>query len=372
VAVAGALNRAARRDDLVPLEALRAREGRYRVRLGAELREDDYYDDVALRLVDHPPDVDVVADAGGELHGVAGAAAPARATDASGTDRTALLAADDGDAWESVDLAATLDGGTRDWVVAEFPRPRGAAEALLVLRGRNTRLLQDAYHEYMRRLGPGVRKLMRATSTWPPYRPIVDGLLGGPAFAMDVSVETESGWAPAGKVGPIGPAGPRTIALRLALPAGAAETVRVRLAVLPGTWSVEQARLGVPADAELHVADVPPAGSVLEGPGAAEAARGGVVDAPGAGGGTVRVPFGHALTVLFDAPPIDQRVERTAFLRVTGYYEELDSTRMPCIRWRQLAADVLQPNAFARFVLWRLARREALRHVAAAVGVAAP
>ncbi len=138
-ALAGALNRGARRQDVLPLGALRVDgESRYRVRLSAELREDDTYESLALQIVDHAPGTEIVAGPGGALLAVRDARGPSGAWDAAGRDRLAPLAAGDGETWNGADTRMLLDGEIRDWTVVELPRPASGGEAVLIVRGRNT------------------------------------------------------------------------------------------------------------------------------------------------------------------------------------------------------------------------------------------
>ncbi|MBI5490518.1 MAG: hypothetical protein HY905_24500 [Deltaproteobacteria bacterium] len=369
-ALAGALNRGARREDRVPLGPLAAVDGRYRVRLAAELLEDDTFDSVALDLVDHDPALEVVADTDGTLLAVRDPVAPLAVLDAAGRDRLPPLLADDGDAWEGINAASVLDDRVRDWVTVEFPRPAPAGDVVLLVRGSNTAFLQDSYHAYIRQFGPGLPKLMRGTSAFPAYRPIVEGLLRSAGFALDVAVENLPDWKPIGTLPAIGPAGPRTVALRLSLPPSDAPTFRVRLAVLPGAWRVEQVRLASLVDAALEPRTLAPIGSVLDAP-----------DADGRDlasdllahrdGRTLVVPYRHGLTVLFDAPAPAPTLSRSAFLRVEGWYEERDASPLPCIRWRNLFSAALGQNSFATFVLERLRKQEAIR-LLAGLGASAP
>ncbi|MBI5501576.1 MAG: hypothetical protein HY907_15130 [Deltaproteobacteria bacterium] len=362
-ALTGALNRGARREDRVPLGPLAAIDGRYRVRLAAELLEDDSFDSVALDLVDHDPALEIVAGPDETLLAVRAPLAPLAVLDAAGRDRLPPLLADDGDGWEGTDVSSVLDGRVRDWVTVEFPRPAGAGDVVLLVRGNNTAFLQDSYHAYIRQFGPGLPKLMRGTSAFPAYRPIVEGLLRSAGFAMDVAVEDLPDWKPLGTLPAVGPAGPRTVALRLSLPPSDAPTFRVRLAVLPGAWRVEQVRLASPVDADLAVRSLSPSGSMIDAP---NATIRDVAPDPLAAidGRTLDVPYRHGLTVLFDAPAPAPALSRSAFLRVEGWYEERDASPLPCIRWRNLFSAALGQDSFATFVLERLRKQEALRLLA--------
>lgn len=365
-ALVGALNRGAARGDTVPLPAAREEDGRYAVRLGAELQEDDYFESLSLRVVDRPAGIEVVPDARGTLVAARRVARPAAARDAGGVDRTAELSDDDGDAWVGDDTSRSLDGRPRDWAIVEFDRPRSGTEAVLVIRGRNTRFIQDSYHAFMFRFGPGIRKFMRRASSWPGYGAAVDALLMRAGFALEVAVDDGGVWRPVGRIGPIGPAGPRAVALPVRLPdRTAAEPVRVRLTALPGAWEIDRVGLGLRSAARLRTTTVQPTGSRLAGPNGATLDSG-AADPGDSGAATVRVPYRHSIEVLFAAPPPRRGSERDVFLVVRGWYEELDYSRRPCVAWGELWRAATHPGAFADFVVERLRRRLAPPAVAMA------
>lgn len=367
-ALTGALNRGARREDHVPLEPLEAVAGRYQVRLAAELRERDHFDSLALELVDHAPGVEVVVDTTGALWAVRDAVAPRAVVDAGGRDRLAALLADDAQAWEGLDDTWRLDGRMRDWVELEFPRPEGEGplDVALLVRGSNTGFVQEAYHAYMRQFGPGLPKLMRGTSGFPAYGPVVTGLLRSAGFALEAELDQPAAWTDLGSFPAVGPAGPRTVALRFVLPAAEDPVCRVRLAALPGAWRLERVQLAVVVGDEVEARAVPPIGSVLDAPDGPtqdlDAARLAERD-----GRVQLLPYRHGLTVLFEAPALAPGSVRTAFLSVAGWYEELDASPLPCIQWRRLLAAWWGTDSFANFVVDRLRKRRAL-HLLAGLG----
>ena len=153
------------------------------------------------------------------------------------------------------------------------------------------------------------------------------------------------------------------VALPFTLAPSDEPTCRVRLAVLPGAWRVEQVRLVSAMDAELDVRTVAPAGSTLDAPDGRTRNVGPEMLAE-RDGRVQQVPYRHGLTVLFDAPPLDSSLRRAAFLRVHGWYEELDASPLPCIRWRKLFTAAGGADSFETFVVERLRKREAIRRMA--------
>lgn len=349
----GALNQGARRSEAMVLPSLRPERGQYRIRLATELEEINYLDAVGLEIVRHRPGVRVVGDGQENLYGITDTISPLRAVDAKGIDRIAAVLRDDGKYWEAVHRDTKLAGKIRDWLVLDFPRPKAAKRAKLVVRGRNTALSQEAYHAYIRQFGPGFPRLLRVTTSWPWYRPTLEGLLKDAGFSIGLAVREAGRWTPAGSIGPVGPAGIQSRALDLALPAEPASRLRVRVAVLPGSWLLDsvqvsyeerqpiEGRLLEPVDARYE----PPEGAARE----IDFATLRRVD-----GDSQAVPTGAAVELWFLEPPLAEGMGRTAVLRVTGYYEENARSVRPCVRFEKLYDSCLQDNAFARFVLKKL------------------
>ncbi|MBI2894261.1 MAG: hypothetical protein HYY06_11980 [Deltaproteobacteria bacterium] len=350
----GALNSGAMRMDTLPMPGLSRDGDRYRVRLAAVLAEREHIDAIALEVLAHEPDRTVVGTSGGALFAVGSRAAP------GGPSRN-VLAAVDGKAWTGVEPFPAGEGpattASTDLTLS-FARPRGARSALLVVEGRNTQALQDATHAFMARFGPGFPKLMRATSGVPEYRPILEELLGGAGFSIDVAVyDGHGGWQVAGRIRPVGPAAVRTIGLPIALPPGDDE-VGVRLSALGGAWSLDAVSLGFDARPATRVAVLAPTRARFVG-----AAR--VADVTGVVGVTDEraavVETGERLDLEFAAPRPAPGVTHTPVLRILGYYEVLDPDPRHCLALGALYDSLTTPHAFARFARSRLTAHAALR-----------
>jgi hypothetical protein len=370
----GALNRGAARHDVMVLSPLLPEDGSYRVRIAAELDETDYIDAAWLALVDHPAGSRIAKDSAGNLRVVRTSLSARRASD---TERELgqKLDLDDGAAWEGKNPDRTLDGKIRDWIEIDFPRPPSTTRAILLVRGRNTHLLQDAYHEYLAGFGPGLKKLMRLTTSVHGYRSRLDRYLAESGFSLEVAVKDGEGWRAADPVKPVGPAAEQTIAVPLELPADGAAEVRVRLAMLPGAWIVDSARISFDeaTDLSMQRIDASSALRTLADSGKSSATTLQAVSS--AGESTLRVETGDSLVLQFPAPAASKPpagLERTAVLHVVGYYEENDRSPKPCINWKRLLRASHQDNSFARHVLDRLSHQKVVDRYAEEAGVRSP
>jgi len=371
----GALNRGAARHDVMVLSRLSPEDGSYRVRVATELDETDYVDAVWLELLDHPAGTRVVKDSAGSLHVVKELHAARRAVDASEHELGQVLDADDAVHWEGRDRNHKLDGRIRDWVELSFARPPDTRRAILLVRGQNTQLLQDAYHEYVASFGPGMSKLMRFMASMGSYRPQLDRYLAESGFSLDVALSVAGAWRATDPIKPVGPAAEQTIAVPFELPAQASAEIRVRLAMLPGAWIVDSARMSFDATTSFSSRRIE-ATSALRTPGdVGQPSADTLAPIASDDESSLRLETGESLLLRFAAPPATSSrggLERTAVLHVVGYYEENDRSPGRCVNWRRLFAASRQDNSFARHVLDRLSFQDVVDRYAEETGTRSP
>ena len=370
----GALNRGAARDDVTVLSPLLPEDGSYRVRIAAELDETEHIDAAWLALFDHPAGSRMAKDSAGNLRAVPTALVARRASDGE-RDLGKKLDSDDGAAWEGKNPDRLLDGKIRDWVELDFPRPPAATRAILLVRARNTHLLQDAYHEYLAGFGPGLPKLMRLTTSVHGYRSRLDRYLAESGFSLEVAVKDGDGWRAVDPVKPVGPAAEQTIAVPLELPADGRTEVRVRLAMLPGAWSVNSARISFEEATEVSMQRIDASSASRTKADSGKSSTATLEAISSSDESILRVETGDSLVLEFPAPAASRPpagLLRTAVLHVVGYYEENDRSPKPCINWKRLLTASHQDNSFARHVLRRLSHQNVVDRYAEEAGVRSP
>ena len=370
-ALVGALNQGAWRTDAVVLAGIEGLDGIYHVRVATERPETNHLDAVALEIVEHPAGTRVVKDRKGTLV-IGNAQPPLAAVTAAGEGMLSALSVDDGAIWEGTNREMLFQNKIRDWIDLEFRRPAGEGSAVLLVHGRNTRLLQDSYHEYLAQFGPGLPKLMRLTTEWYPYRPTLEHLLNQAGFAIGAFVSDGDRWIARGTVGPVGSAGMQTVGLTIPIAPGPSPTVKIRLAVLPGSWLIDSVRLGTAASAQGERLALPPRAVVL----ASATGAGSIMGKPADAALLMQIDQryqqleqGEHLDLEFEAPPARPGFSRTAVLRLTGYYDEQDRSRKPCLDVEKLFAACTLENSFARFFLTQLAWQDVVDQYSDEAGV---
>lgn len=358
-ALTGALNRGAWRHDALVLPALRPFGGRYQLRIASELPERDFIDSAALQLYDHALGARVALDGHGRALALHGLQPPVTARDAKGTDRRAAVSGADGQAWIGRHRAAD-----QDTLELEFARPASATTkvfvaATLLVEARNTPFILHTYHMFMYQFGPGWPKLMRWMSELPWYRGSLERLSREAGLGMAVEFFDGERWIAADWIAPVGTAGPRAVAVSLALPASQ-QRLRVRLRVLPGAWEVDRVQ------ATFQAARPPGEQRIMGVNEADQLRKKQKVEAPPEAlldqdERYQRLEPGDALTLSFKAPALPAGGRRTAVLRLSGYYEELDRSPKPCMDMSSLFRCLAGDRCFARFALDRLARQQEIR-----------
>jgi hypothetical protein len=294
----GALYKGAEREDTDRLESLREVDGQYRVRLQNDLEEIDNVDSLSLLVADAPSDVEVLPTASGELVSMSGARAPLRVSTSPSIRRA----------------------DPRESHTFEFARPAqiDSARAALVLRARNTRFAEEAFLKYMAKMGQGIRPMLEMASeskeTCGCYRRYLDEEIERLGLPLWVSVSSQDGSVTTRHVvAPIGPATPRSQALRIDLPPGEGPVI-VTIEATPRFWEIDRV--------ELAHERAAPVVSVLRPKSAVGMAGEDVLERlTETDGRRLVIRQREHVDVRFDAPPPAPGRTRTVVARLRGYYD---------------------------------------------------
>jgi hypothetical protein len=248
-------------------------------------------------------------------------------------------------------------GGTHDELRARFAPPPGTHTLTLALRLRNTQFIEDAYHDFMRRLGPGLPKLMRLGSRLPGYRSLLDGLTRRAGLPLLLAVDTGGERREVATILPVGRAAPRDVAIPIPLPSGGGDP-HVALRALAGAWEVAALRgTFAPPEQPLSRRWLPPVSAVVGATTSGERATAPELLAR-TDGRAVELEHGQHLELCFATPVGTARrpgTRTTAVLHLGGHYEPLDESWRPCLRLDALGRCLFTPEPrFASFVRHRL------------------
>jgi hypothetical protein len=219
------------------LPSARAENGTVRLRLTNERQETHYVNSVRLYAIDLGASPAAVLDGDGTAWPLARAEAPAAAADQTGGDILADVASADGRMWECDPATLSPGSGYRDVVDVAFVRPSGASTGSLVLTGINTALSTAIFGHLCRAAGDQVPELLHAIDTDPELIAQLRRYLED--ASLEASVWNGLEWKRAGVFRPEANAVAFTRGLRVRIPDGAGDTVRVRLSGLADVWRID-------------------------------------------------------------------------------------------------------------------------------------
>lgn len=345
---AGAFFQGAQRTDICRLDHLKTAQGKYSIKIGNELDETQYIDQISLLRVDHPKGTMVYPSDDGELYLAGNILPPVAARDLEGTDVLDRIRKRDEKSWlanpfrRNPELASDLRGG----VVLEFDRPARADDAVLVLGVQNTSMSINIQENLLATLGPEQDNWYeRMRQSKDACQALKTAMLR--EIMLQVSVSDGIQWMSAGYVWEVGPAAERDVAVKLHLKdIPGIGKLKIKLDCVPGAWIVDYA--GVDFQASRVVAAEIPVRAALDRTGADRAASLQATD----GNYAVLLATGEALDLAFDAQAAGPATGfvRTNLIRCTGYFR----SHVPADRDANLALMqkvVQEPGTYGRYVL---------------------
>jgi len=303
-------------------------DGKYRVPIVNATGVPRGVDEAKLVVVDHPPGLGVAPDVQGNIRGISGLVPPAAATDGDGLDIAPLVRDKDDVFWRSRggDSSAGRGERPRDELILQFPKPKGARGALLVVNVTNTAWPPQFAGEALERAKGQAKdgKVKPAYQDW-EYSKLRVGLLTG------------FGWQTGQVIFAGGPLPAGDMAYRIDLEDVVADEVSLKLSPPAGYWLIDRVALGFDDENFLECEVVDAEG--LAEPEVAEVLRALAVE----DGSTVFLEApGQETVITFAAPPLKEGMERTVFLRTVSCYE------MPARETRDRSTPSRRPGPPAR------------------------
>jgi len=219
------------------LPRARPERGLLRARLTNERRETHYLNSVRAFAIDLGAAEGAVLDGEGRAWPLATTVQPDRAYDPAGRDILPLVSTADGETWERDVAELQAASGFEDVLELTFPRPAGATHGTLVFTGSNTDLWATVLPFLTRAVDGRTVALAHAIETDEELIARLRGYLDD--ASLGVRLWNGRAWEPAGGILPEASAVEFSRGLRLEVPRGAGDTLRVRLRSLADVWKID-------------------------------------------------------------------------------------------------------------------------------------
>ena len=219
------------------LPAARSEHGVVRLRLTNERAETHYVNSIELREIELGTAAAAVLDGQGRAWPLSHPVAPVTGRDNTGRDILPEVASADGRMWECDASSLTAGSGYEDVLEVAFARPPRDSTGSLVITGINTELSTAVYTYMCRIVGDQTAVLAHAIETDPEL--IAELREYTRDASLEVRVWNGNDWASAGAFQPEANAVRFSRALRIHIPDGAGDTVRVRLRSMADVWRID-------------------------------------------------------------------------------------------------------------------------------------
>jgi hypothetical protein len=234
----GAIHSGMERTDYLALPGITPVNNKYQFRIGNVPNEEQFINQVQLMKVEHPADVQVLADRHGKILTYKNALSPTNATYDDGTDVTAQLKFTDGQEY-LFDSKATAGGFSS--VMMSWARPAGVKKGKLLVHAGNSNWSGYLFKEFVSLFGNSYEKWrlqqeLKAAPNSEQWQ-LDQGL------PLKVCVETEKGWQYVDHFALTGNTASRDMIMEIDLTGVKKDKVNIRIESAFQFWNLDMAAL---------------------------------------------------------------------------------------------------------------------------------
>ncbi|MBK8566007.1 MAG: hypothetical protein IPN76_22365 [Saprospiraceae bacterium] len=259
----GAIFEAARRTDLLNMNALKETNGHYGIKITNELEETQFVDELKLIVVDHPAGTGLYPSFDGKLHLLSSLVYPKSAQDKDGHNITSELNEKDDLVWISNPFNRDPDKleDARDWVELTFDKPAEISKATLLCNLQNTRWGAVMQKEMLALQGDQLDAWYQSLNNSEAARKELMGLMVREGM-LQIKVWTDAGWKDVGFIWEVGPAAARDAAVGIDLSAVQSTTLKMRLEFPVGFWAINAVKISYNDQSPTLVNELAPSKAV--------------------------------------------------------------------------------------------------------------
>ena len=314
----GAFTQGLQRTDWCGLENLNEVDGMYSILVSNELEETQYTDELKLVVVDHPKEVKVAPDLSGGIHTVFDSITPLFAYDGNGKDILPYVEKNDKVFWVSQDkdTSPQNSGSIKEELIFEFPKPKGASKAKLVVNASTTMWGSEAGKIYLDLYGEKIGDWYEDIDNYGPALSLLTKMnIREELFGLHIRVATDNGWKTKGVIFGGGPLASEDKIYSIDVSDVTGDNLRIKLTPPTAFWMINFMAVDYSDDLPISVTEVV------------------AIEAVGHTGQDVSwllsrtdnqylvMPnIGDYAKLVFISPPQIPNMDRTHFLKASGYY----------------------------------------------------
>ncbi len=351
----GAICQGLERTEWCTLEHIKETSGQYKIRLSNELEETQHTNQVALLVVDHPKNASVFPDISGKIHTIADPVTPDKVFDSLGNDLMPYFAKKDRIFWTTrfEDKNPDRKEDLRDELILEFPKPRGAKTAKLLVNAGTTQWGSHVIKRYLDLYGNTVHDWYNSVKKQgPDYYRFVNMHLKDELYALNIRVQTEKGWVMKGFMRGGGPLIFKDKVYPLDISDVPGDVLKIKLTPPANFWMINHLAVDYSPDFPVDIKQIE------------------LTSASDNSGRDVRsilasddndyyvMPHtGDQAELIFEPPPHKPGMQRSVILKIKGYYdihlEAKGKPQLALIERLQKEPGFVVQHAFKEYLKWK-------------------
>jgi hypothetical protein len=241
------------RHDYLRMNMLPTPSGKLQIKISNELKEIQHTDLAELLIVNHKPDVNVYADACGNIFSIAHPVQPVSVTGAD----AGSLATKDNRVAQFDDPASPTNA-----IIMQFNKPADAKRGKLVLSIKNTYWLDQLYGKMLEGFGNYYGEFVKQQSGKPAAT--LNKWTSEQQIPLSVSVKQSAGWKTITELPPAGPLLSRDVVVPVNVSSVDGDVVEVRLSTGFMFWEIDRAAIDYSDEGRLTIAKQKPVVAVDE------------------------------------------------------------------------------------------------------------
>lgn len=342
----------AQRSDWTPLKKLQEEQGHLGVRIANARPETDFIDEVKLVVVDHLQGTTVFPSHDGQFYRLKTLLTPLTAIDYNGSDVSEQIHERDGKFWLSDPFDRHLDDveDFRDGIVMEFPKDPDASAISLAVSTKNTAWFMSIGQEMMELPGKDWEAFYDQFNQSEAARNQLNEMMTR-EMLLHAEIWDGTQWTSAGQIEIVGPMTWRDEVVQVDLSTIQTPTLKIRFSSTAGFWMIDSIQASHDVVAPRYIQTLTPDLVVSHDN---RDIREEVLDEDGV---YFAMPSNeYWLDATFDTIPDRPDMDRSYFLKSTGFYSPQLSTQEPA-NLTLLDEILSEPGAVGRFSLSRLYAR---------------